>query len=101
MLFKTTVNWLFKSIWCYLVTGCFDWKIGAFFNKQLQGFIISLRKRKYRRKKQQERTTIYKNRCLQFGDRRKIRGRTFPFGVVVQVALEAIKPTIWDIEEIK
>ena len=25
--FKTTVNWLFNDIWCYLVIGCFDWKI--------------------------------------------------------------------------
>ena len=34
MLSKTTVNWLFKDIWCYLVIPCFDWKIGVF-NKQL------------------------------------------------------------------
>ena len=27
---KTTVNWLFKDIWRYLVIGCFDWKIGLF-----------------------------------------------------------------------
>ena len=30
MPFKTTVNWLFNDIWCYLVTGCFDWKIDVF-----------------------------------------------------------------------
>ena len=30
MLCKTTVNWLFNDIWCYLVIGCFDWKIGVF-----------------------------------------------------------------------
>ena len=30
MLFKTTVNCLFNNIWCYLVIGCFDWKIGVF-----------------------------------------------------------------------
>ena len=30
MPFKTTVNWLFNDIWCYLVIGCFDWKIGVF-----------------------------------------------------------------------
>ena len=29
MPFKTTVNWLFNDI-CYLVMGCFDWKIGVF-----------------------------------------------------------------------
>ena len=29
MLFKTTVNCLFNNI-CYLVIGCFDWKIGVF-----------------------------------------------------------------------
>ena len=28
--FKTTVNWLFHDIWCYLAIGCFDWKIDAF-----------------------------------------------------------------------
>ena len=27
---KTTVNWLFSDIWCYLVIACFDWKIGIF-----------------------------------------------------------------------
>ena len=30
MPFKTTVNWLFNDIWCYLVIGCFDWKIVVF-----------------------------------------------------------------------
>ena len=30
MPFKTTVNWLFTGIWCYLVIGCFDWKIVVF-----------------------------------------------------------------------
>ena len=30
MPFKTTVYWLFNDIWCYLVIGCFDWKIGVF-----------------------------------------------------------------------
>ena len=30
MPFKTIVNWLFNDTWCYLVTGCFDWKIVAF-----------------------------------------------------------------------
>ena len=29
MPFKTTVNWLFNDIWCYLVIGYFDWKIGV------------------------------------------------------------------------
>ena len=27
---KTTVNWLFNDIWCYLFITCFDWKIGVF-----------------------------------------------------------------------
>ena len=26
--FKTTLNWLFNDVWCYLVIGSFDWKIG-------------------------------------------------------------------------
>ena len=30
MLFKTAVNWLFNDIWCYLVIGCFNWKICVF-----------------------------------------------------------------------
>ena len=30
MPFKTIVNWLFNDIWCYLVIGSFDWKIGIF-----------------------------------------------------------------------
>ena len=29
MPFKTTVDWLFNDAWCYLVAGCFDWKIGV------------------------------------------------------------------------
>ena len=29
MSFKTTVNWLFNDV-CYLVIGCFNWKIGVF-----------------------------------------------------------------------
>ena len=27
---KTTTNWLFNDIWCYLFIACFDWKIGIF-----------------------------------------------------------------------
>ena len=27
---KTIVNWLFNDMWCYLVIGFFDWKIGVF-----------------------------------------------------------------------
>ena len=27
---KTTVNWLFNDIWCYLLICCFDLKIGVF-----------------------------------------------------------------------
>ena len=30
MPFKTTVNWLFNEIQCYLVIGCFDCKICVF-----------------------------------------------------------------------
>ena len=30
MPFKTTVNWLFNDMRCYLVIGCFDWKIVVF-----------------------------------------------------------------------
>ena len=27
---KTTINWLFNDIWCYLFIACFDEKIGVF-----------------------------------------------------------------------
>ena len=30
MPFKTTVNWWFNEMWCYLVIALFDWKIGIF-----------------------------------------------------------------------
>ena len=42
MLFKTTVNCLFNDIWCYLVIGCFDWKI-CVFQQTCKGFIVSLK----------------------------------------------------------
>ena len=42
MPFKTTVNWLFNDIWCYLVIGCSDWKISVFQQTVLRGFIASL-----------------------------------------------------------
>ena len=38
MSFKTTVNWLFNDI-CYLVMGCFDWKIGVFQQTVLRGLL--------------------------------------------------------------
>ena len=27
---KSTINWLFNDIWCYLFIACFDWKTGVF-----------------------------------------------------------------------
>ena len=36
---KTTVNWLLNDIWCYLVIGCFDWKIGIFQQTVLRGLL--------------------------------------------------------------
>ena len=39
MPFKTTVNWLFTDIWCYLVIGCFDWKIVVFQQTVLRGLL--------------------------------------------------------------
>ena len=27
---KTTVNWLFNDVWCYLAISCFNWKIAIF-----------------------------------------------------------------------
>ena len=38
--FKTRVNWLFNDIWCYLVTFCFDWKIGVFQQTVLRVYCI-------------------------------------------------------------
>ena len=37
MPFKRTVNWLFSDIWCYLVMGCFDWKIGFYQQTVVKG----------------------------------------------------------------
>ena len=36
---KTTVNWLFNDIWCYLVICYFDWKIGVFQQTALKGLL--------------------------------------------------------------
>ena len=38
--FKTTVNWLFNDIWCYIAIGCFDWKIGVFQQTVLRVYCI-------------------------------------------------------------
>ena len=38
MLFKTKVNCLFNDI-CYLVIGCFDWKIGVFQQTVVRGLL--------------------------------------------------------------
>ena len=27
---KTTINWLFNDVWCYIFIACFDWKTGVF-----------------------------------------------------------------------
>ena len=37
--FKTTVKWLFNDIWCYIVIGCFDWKIRVFQQTVLRGLL--------------------------------------------------------------
>ena len=39
MLLKTTVNCLFNDKWCYLVIGCFDWKIGVFQQTVVRGLL--------------------------------------------------------------
>ena len=39
MPFKATVNWLFNDIWCYLLIGCFDWKIDVFQQTVLRGLL--------------------------------------------------------------
>ena len=36
---KQPVNWLFNDIWCYLVTGCFDWKIDVFQQTVVRGLL--------------------------------------------------------------
>ena len=41
MPFKTTVNWLFNNIWCYLVIGCFDWKNGIFQQTVIRGLLYT------------------------------------------------------------
>ena len=42
MLFKTTVNCLFNDIWCYLIIGCFDWKISVVQQTVVWGFILKV-----------------------------------------------------------
>ena len=37
MLFKTV--WLFNDMWCYLVIGSFDWKIGIFQQAAIRGLL--------------------------------------------------------------
>ena len=37
MPFKTTLNWLFNDIWCYLVIGSLHWKIGIFQQTVVKG----------------------------------------------------------------
>ena len=39
MPFKTTANWIFNDIWCYLVIGCFDWKLDVFQKTVLRGLL--------------------------------------------------------------
>ena len=39
MLFKTTLNGLFNDIWCYLVVGSFDEKIGIFQQAVVRGLL--------------------------------------------------------------
>ena len=39
MLLKTTVNCLLNDKWCYLVIGCFDWKIGVFQQTVVRGLL--------------------------------------------------------------
>ena len=36
---KRTINWLFNDIWCYLVMGCSDWKIGVFQQRVVSGLL--------------------------------------------------------------
>ena len=39
ILFKTAVNCLFNDIWCYLVIGCFDWKIHVIQQTVVKGWL--------------------------------------------------------------
>ena len=39
MPFKTTINPLFNDIWCDLVIGSFDWKIGIFQQTVARGLL--------------------------------------------------------------
>ena len=42
MPFKTPVNWLLNDIWCYLVIGCFDWKIDVSQQAVTRVYILKL-----------------------------------------------------------
>ena len=37
---KTTVNWLFTDIWCYLIIGCFDQKFVVFLQTAVRVYYI-------------------------------------------------------------
>ena len=50
MPFKTTVNWLFNDIYCYLVISCCDRKIGVFQQTVVRVYCI-LKGRNYSQKK--------------------------------------------------
>lgn len=60
-----------------------------------------VRKLKFRRKKRKEfgKKTYVRNRILQFGDRRKIRGGAFPISTLFLIALKAVSVLLWNIEE--
>ena len=37
---KTTINWLFNEIWCYLIIACFEWKIDVFQQTVVRGYFL-------------------------------------------------------------
>ena len=48
MPFKTTVNWLFNDVSCYLVIAFFDWKIGVFQQRVVRVYWILKLLEKYK-----------------------------------------------------
>ena len=42
MPYKTTTNWQFNDLWCYVFNACFDWKIGIIHETVVKGFYYIL-----------------------------------------------------------
>ena len=49
MLSKTTINWLFNDIWCYLSIACFHWETGLFQQTVVKVYYVLKEKNRLRK----------------------------------------------------